>query len=297
MLQQLTSPDFRVEIFPSGLRVERQGRADVEPPAGVERGEITQFSHAAARRLREWFMTMHVIGWYLFAVTLTTHAIYGPDQWRAICQRFRQSLIRIGFAGVWRVELQRRKAPHLHVACWLPYPEAINELRALWLRATGEANDSAAAEHAMHFKAISPDEAGWAVYMGLHDGKHKAEQLGWIGKQWGIWNRGKFVQRAPVIFDLSTREHGAFLRFLRRLEAGNRRKAASDAWAFLTESSCMDSEILTRAWRKFKALKKARRVRLHGGNLLRLMRGETAALLLNAMRSGVICHISHVPAR
>jgi hypothetical protein len=306
MNQQLASPDFRVEIYPTGLRVRRGGLNKTEPPDCDERGDITTFSHKAARRLREWFMTQYVPRMSLFAVTLTTHAIFSPSDWRAISKRFRQSLVRVGFAGVWRVELQKRKTPHLHVAFWLPASDSVNDIRTLWLRATGEHNDAQAFEYAVYSKPISQDEAGWAVYMGLHDGKHKTEQLGWLGKQWGIWNRGKYVERAPVVFDLNTRQHGAFLRFLRRLEIANRRSAAFRAWHLLLNAE-WDLVEAPRAWRLIKAFRRRgmvtlkggvlfvhveKSVKMHKGNLLRLMRGEIAAQILNAMKAGVIAHPS-----
>jgi len=35
------------------------------------------------------------------------------------------------------------------------------------------------------------------VYLALHNGKKKQAQLGWLGKQWGVWCRSLFVARAP----------------------------------------------------------------------------------------------------
>lgn len=291
MDQQVTDPYFRVKIYPAGLKVERTGKYSPNPPEDSGRGDILAFSHAAARRLREWFMTKHVPNWNLFAVTLTTHHIFSPNEWRSACKRFRQSLIRENFAGVWRVELQRRQAPHLHVAFWLPPSATVEAVSALWLRATGEEGDPSAIAHAVMSKKIEADESGWAVYMGLHGGKHKREQLGWLGKQWGIWNRERFTDRTPEVFEMAPREHSAFLRFLRRLELANRRTSISKAKEILKAPASVQA--VARAVKTLRTLK-GRRLRLHEGNLLRLMKGETAARILHAMKSGLISHVSKI---
>ena len=298
MNQQLASPDFRIEIYPSGLRVRKGGLSKAEPPDCDERGDITTLSHKAARRLREWFMTKHVFGMSLFAVTLTTHAIYSPNEWRAICMRFRQSVKRAGFAGVWRVELQKRKTPHLHVAFWLPASESVNDVRTLWLRATEEQNDVLAFEHAVYSKAINQDEAGWAVYMGLHDGKHKIAQLGWLGKQWGIWNREKYVDRLPAVFDLTARQHVAFLRFLRKWDVADRMRRQRTAEArqdaeMIAKIKASNGGVLPSCFSVVPSpVRRPSPRHFHRGNLLRLMVGDIPARILEAMRSSVICHIS-----
>lgn len=211
---EMRKGQFRAQIYPSGVLLKSLLGYSPEPPATPQRGDIEGFSNKASRRLREFWMSAHVPGYDLWSVTLTTHKIFTAEQWRAIVMRFRQAVIYANYAGVWRVELQRRKTPHLHVGFWLPASASLANVESLWLKATGEQNDPAAQEHAVVGRKIEQNESGWAVYMAMHDGKHKAEQLGWKGKQWGVWNRAAYSHREPETVVLSEKEHGFFLALL-----------------------------------------------------------------------------------
>jgi len=133
-----------VEIYPSGVEFSVPHDGFSALPPGRGNGKITTLSCDAARRLRRALLTLHVPGSSPFAVTLTTHKVVPPEEWRSIMKRFRQSLIRARFPGIWRVELQRRATPHLHVVFWLTSALETASLRELWLRATGETEDAAA---------------------------------------------------------------------------------------------------------------------------------------------------------
>jgi hypothetical protein len=157
----------------------------------------------------------------LLAFTFTVHRKDLTEaDWRAIMKAMNMRMTRLGVAAVWRIELQRRGVPHLHVALWLPLDlpmsqeTAVEAIENAWLELTGEIGDPAAREHAVHWKAIlSP---GWAVYMALHDGKKKEGQLGWQGKQWGIWNRKLFERVAPNIGEMSDHQSRVFQRWFNR---------------------------------------------------------------------------------
>ena len=256
------------------------------PPEDVSRGDITDFSAKAARRLREAFFTLYAPECCLWAVTLTTHAIFSPNEWRATMKRFRVAVQRRGWAGIWRVELQKRKAPHAHVAFWLPVGCSIDSVRDLWLTATGERHDAEAIKHAVHGREIPQDESGWAIYLGLHSGKHKESQLGWLGKQWGIWNQAALVERVPVELSLRPREHALLLRILRNLETAEKmrfeknkslKEMASLAYTVPEWANCLDVKV-----------KRPRRRLLHRGNLLRCTSGERIEFLIREIHSGRI---------
>ncbi len=291
----------RVKIYPSGIQIEAvKNPFTMDVPAvgcindeDNKRGTIEGFSSEAARRLREHFMKQKVEGFELWAVTLTTHKNF-HDDWRPLMKRFRTYLKRRGWAGCWRVELQKRKAPHLHVAFWLPLSVTLADVSALWLQCTGEENDQAAREHAVEGRKIPADETGWAVYMGLHDGKHKEAQLGWKGKQWGIWNREAFTERKAVEFVLSERDHALLLRILRNWDVADRmrRERDAEAWA----DSEMVAQIRAAHGGRFPSCFKvvpspvprpAPRY-LHRGNLLRLISEDVSTFVLAAIQSGRI---------
>lgn len=285
-ISHLRQGHFRAKIYPSGFILEGHKMPCLPPPVDVQRGEITDFSAKAARRLREAFFTLYAPESCLWAVTLTTHAIFSPNEWRATMMRFRQAVKRRSWAGIWRVELQKRKAPHAHVAFWLPTGCSIDRVRDLWLTATGESHDPEAIKHAVHGREIPQDESGWAIYLGLHSGKHKESQLGWLGKQWGIWNQAALVERVPVELALKPREHALLLRILRNLEIAEKMR-------FETKKSLRDYHALSYNFPEWAGslavrVKRPRRKLLHRGNLLRCTSGDRIEFLIREIQSGRI---------
>ena len=175
---------------------------------GIKRKKISGFSDKSARRLRQFMLT----SWggensHPFAVTLTTRQMHTPEGWESALKRFRTALSRKHpeWAACWRVELQKRKTPHLHCVFWIPKSTVANysvswyqyKLTELWLKAIGEEEDMHSWTHAVSVKDLS-GASGWVIYCTLHDSKHKKEQLGWKGRQWGIWNKKAWVARPPV---------------------------------------------------------------------------------------------------
>jgi hypothetical protein len=158
----------------------------------------------------------------------------------------------------------------------------------MWLRSTREENDPDAYKFAVFGKRIQDD--GWVVYMALHDGKKKSDQLGWLGKQWGVWNREKFVDRPPLSsVSLPAGMDKVYRRFLRRWLWSKRRTAAETHLEQAERSKTTeDRQRHLDAW---KSLSKKPRA-LHGGNLLRCCNGSEFARLALAMRDGVVSHIS-----
>jgi hypothetical protein len=125
-------------------------------------------------------------------------------------------LVARGWSDVFRVELQRRKVPHCHSALWVPEDVREEEIRDLWLTCTQETKDSAAVENAVMLKPMVAGSAAWIAYLTCHVGKHKAAQLGWKGKQWGVIGREKFM---PYVgFEVNLTASGAkwFARLVRR---------------------------------------------------------------------------------
>jgi hypothetical protein len=292
-LNELRKGYFRGEIYPAGVVLQRKLEAETALPegdfGGISRGTIDGLSNEAARRLRAFFITSEVEGFELWAVTLTTHRVLSPEEWREAMKRERMAVLRAGWAGVWRVELQKRKAPHAHVAMWVPRGTALGRIADMWLDATGEGSDFAAVEHAVHGRRISHDEAGWAVYLALHDGKHKEAQLGWLGKQWGIWNRAKFVSRDPERFELTPREHGQFLRILRHLDRSIRegqQVRKEDAQRYWLEKEKARGALPPSIF--LRPCPRPKEKLLHRGNLLRCVRGETVSAIVGALMAGRI---------
>jgi hypothetical protein len=221
----------------------------------VERGKIDGFSSKSARRLRQHMLTQ----WggkdsHPFAVTLTTRQIHTPERWESALKRFRTTLARKhpDWAACWRVELQKRKTPHLHCVFWFPEVKHVTwvqyHLTELWLKAIGEDEDQHSWTHAVSVKDLT-GATGWVIYCTLHDSKHKKDQLGWKGRQWGIWNKKAWEARPALTETRFTPEQRVTL--CRRLRKHSRNRIPgkrSKPLRFYSTRNisafCMDASIL-----------------------------------------------------
>jgi hypothetical protein len=86
---------------------------------------------------------------------------------------------------------------------------------------------------------------GWLVYLALHAGKHKGQQLGWKGKQWGVIGGERFQRRACHAVDLTDRQRARFQRVMRRVLGSRRRLPKENSWV-----RCIRSEVVEKvlAW-------------------------------------------------
>ena len=200
-----------VKIYPFGVICRTDG-VSVSPKRGKHlqggmRGEIKGLSPAAAARCREFVVTHDIPGSKLVSVTGTTAIGRTPEEWRKIMQRYSHRLVRKGVSAVWRVELQKRGAPHVHALLWVP-PDLDKWQRAIsesWLECIGATfqDDGKVVglkpgefEHAFQYE--EGVGAGWVAYLASHTSKHKQDQLGWVGKQWGIWGEDRFARAQPL---------------------------------------------------------------------------------------------------
>lgn len=216
----------RVLVYPHGLRVEPKEVVPIKPPRGFVRGKIEGFSAEAASRLREFCVTMHVPDRVPLKVTLTTRGVMTPRDWRRAMKQFRMRARRAGVPFVYRVELQKRKAPHLHAIAWVcAEPGLVPEHRQLftegWIECVRESGDQFSRRYAVDMGEVKDE--GWLIYLALHHGKHKGEQLGWQGKQWGVVGRFMFKRRDAHEVELTDAQRYRFQRIVRRLLAGRKR--------------------------------------------------------------------------
>jgi hypothetical protein len=220
----------KIRVYPDGIMYTAASISRKAPEG--DRGEIKGFSSAAAKRLRQWCLTMQGDPAFTpYALTLTCRQRLDAAQWRSAVKRFRLTLREKAplWAALWRVELQRRKVPHLHCVFWVPPVLCIlgqwhetNQglawftIRQWWLAAIREDDDPASRNHAVHCRQLD-DAAGWTIYMALHNSKQQGAQLGWIGKQWGVWNRDAwFPREAAIDCEFSEADAVRLLRVFRR---------------------------------------------------------------------------------
>lgn len=155
-------------------------------------------------------------GFRPWCATRTIHRAADDADWRECQNRWRVALVRAGWAEVWRVELQRRKVPHVHSVIWVPEDVEDDAIRTLWLRCVREEDDLAAVDNAMMLRPESITSSAWVAYVAGHSGKSKAAQLGWNGKQWGVINKGLFRTTPSYDVDLEPMAARWFARLVRR---------------------------------------------------------------------------------
>lgn len=222
-----------LRIYPSGFIWKGETAKGIECPLpDSKRSEITTLTPQTANRIRSFLISNWGGEHYeCYAASLTTHGNNSPEQWRSIIKRARTYFAREypEWALLWRVELQKREAPHLHCVVWVPGPIPdwlfYRAMQKLWLKASRETEDRHARKYAVRTRLVPPEDAhGWYLYETLHTGKKKESQLGWKGKQWGLWNRDSWKPR-PTTGDgeMTKREMVLFIRALRRWDYANRR--------------------------------------------------------------------------
>lgn len=227
---------------------------------GVKRGKIEGFSAQAALRLRRFLIGYHVPDTLLiYHGTLTVPGEVSPDEWRASLRRWSMRVQRAGAAVVWRVELQKRKQPHLHFIGWVPkfggdHMAQFKAMRSFspagWLECLPDrcAAHRGARFHAVHLRVVEHEDIAWLAYAVGHSAKQKRSQLGWKGKQWGIINRAAFVPRPSTTVNLTDwqivtvgRLWRRWLRSLQNPSKPRRRiRAWSASWSRLVAPAVVD---------------------------------------------------------
>jgi len=204
--------EFSVKIYPFGIGV----RADIDylpfNPSGVgsSRGKITEFSRNSSRRLRLQLLTQFVPHKQIYSFTFTTPSVFTPEEWRVLINKWNNTCNYYGWAGVWRVELQRRGTPHLHCVIWLSDDFLVDVVKEKWVSLVGGFQFP---DMACVFS--SGLDSKWIMYITAHISKHKKEQLGWQGRQWGVWCRALFEECLIDEIQLSEREYYQFNRACR----------------------------------------------------------------------------------
>lgn len=205
-----------------------------------KRGRIGGFSRHSARRLREALFRYHVPNARCCGLTLTVPWVWSADllpEWRRVFRAFAQSFRRRfpESAMIYRVELQRRGAPHVHAVAYVAENAPLEALRRLWFdsvvfRGVGRGTRPRGLHggdiggfnrHGADVRPMDGDDADALFrYLCDHASKRKREQLGYGGRQWGFVNRPALRARAsePVVFSSDSARRW-FYRYLRRLRA------------------------------------------------------------------------------
>lgn len=242
-----------VKVYPLGIHIDsplKGFRLSKNCGGGGEvhkRGDITAFSSASRRRMREVMLTRYIEGAFLVGSTFTVPwkgSDFSPlmDEFRECWHRFGVSFRRKypNSAMIYRVELQERGAPHVHALVWLdkadasavggapvalPTAAAVGfaglSLREMWLHSVPNLHRGSYRAFERYGVKVEPiaDAGAMFRYLADHASKHKQAQLGYKGKQWGIIGDKNLKKRKSLDLPpfVSPKHEAIFLRLLRKV--------------------------------------------------------------------------------
>lgn len=232
----------RVKLVRGGLGYVIKGQHDhwygVSLPKR-SRGDISRFSAASARRLRETLALARYKGCassrWGFCFTIPGR-ILKPGEvrqlWHDWVVEFNRSFA--SAAMIWRIELQQRKQAHWHAVLFLPRDTAailVIEIGEAWRRlvrsrvgSLSRRTDAGFDLYGVNTRCLDGASAtGIIGYIADHTSKHKREQLGWIGRQWGVVNRSLLDFDGEVVAEFDDDVHKRAARQFRRLQERLRR--------------------------------------------------------------------------
>lgn len=208
---------------------ERQG---IKPLNRKTRGKISAFSSYSAQRMREKIVTLPDDK--LYSVTMTISANYYKDAedlrkfWHKFDSYLRYAIKKCELSPkcyfVWRIELQKNRTPHWHCIFKVENEEDLIAIRRTYCRLIqNHFGYQPCPEIAVDIQQVTSE--GIMSYISAHASKKKKDQLGWLGRQWGI----KFLSREAreeydslvssdqTFHNFEKATYFNFLRFLRRL--------------------------------------------------------------------------------
>lgn len=191
---------------------------------GGLRSEITEFSRASRRRMQQLLNSVDQARALVpVLITLTYHNDWpeDPARWKDHLDAFRKRLERRygKFSAIWRLEYQRRGAPHFHLLCFfwshqgrpglLPFLQ--DDVGPLWWEVTGRTSEE-------HLQAGTRCELprswkGANVYLSKYMTKLEKLIPGSKppGRFWGVWRKDLL----PILYETFVLPFSAAIRFRR----------------------------------------------------------------------------------
>lgn len=209
----------------------------------TSRGKITSFSYASRRRMREFLLTNDVPNCTKFGLTLTLPKHYDDiKEFPTVIKRFGNDFSKHykKSAAVYRAELQKRGAPHLHIILFMcndelditsnvnwnrydyikhqgdrlaaytqtKYFTLFQELTFYWCKWVANILTSVEQDYQKWFYQLGfgigarlellTDQGAMIRYIVDDTTKHKQEQLGYEGKQWGKFGSKNFIKQESI---------------------------------------------------------------------------------------------------
>lgn len=221
-------PVAYAHVLPGGLSVKVDNPARYRPSHAACRGKCSGQSPASGRRLKRRLMGLDFAQPASF-VTLTYHEMWGtPEEWKRHLEVFVKRLRRhtVAYRGlVWKLEQQKRGAPHFHlVIFWLRRP-ADDELRP-WVAKNWHEVSEPSSEHQQKVGTrvdnVRTDGRNGRRRLMNYLAKYVAKSGQWIdhetgetvetGRCWGVCGDVPVLDLGAVTFE--TRD--SYCQFIRR---------------------------------------------------------------------------------
>lgn len=263
-------PSYKpITVYPDGVNVPMDIIPNPTGKGAPKRGEITAFTRQARARMRKALLGLAVPDSVRLGLTLT---VPWSNEWirdnpERCNDEFRECFNRFGVAfrralsdcgAIFRVELQKRKAPHIHAVCYVaksrlasttpaPAAEVVEAAARLLLakcveiwccHAVKDRHGGSLLGFAAHGVKVEPLNMGAMLkYICDHATKAKQAQLGYKGKQWGFIKRANFAPVPATVCQFPDTPEGnkakaVFKRGVRRLTAYH--KAAPCVFGYRT---------------------------------------------------------------
>lgn len=190
-----------------------------ERKGGGVRGKISEFTAASRKRQLEFLMMLRSVDRGMF-ITLTYPAVWpeSPEVWKEHLDTFLKRVNRVfpGAYGVWRIEPQKRGAPHYHLILF-GMKRGVNRVRQwvklAWYKIVGSGDEK-------HLKAGTQVDAinshrHAIAYASKYTAKHDngvprrfttpyGEVVTNVGKHWGKFNSKFADTSASVAYSIVT---------------------------------------------------------------------------------------------
>ena len=263
-------PNGRVRVYGGGLGIVVKGQKlgiKAPPPPKRKKGDIKSFSQASARRLRETLalakpVDENQVPW---GVTLTIPGpVLSDDKVRSIWRDFQTHYLRRKFWSnpvVWRIELQQRKQAHWHLVVWarpihqgVYYTTMAFDMARAWRQCVLKHIDPLEERtafgfdvHGVKVQALSAASAtGIIGYLCDHASKHKQEQLGWKGRQWGVVNRHALDLKGTLLAEEEDEVHLLAARQYRRLQERLRARGGAYTGVYVSPLGTVNKAVFGR---------------------------------------------------
>jgi hypothetical protein len=204
-------------------KVEREKEEEVEAKTGQKRGKIAGFSAKSRNRLMRTLASVKRDNLPLF-VTLTYPAEFPSiEQAKKQLDNFLKRLARKfpAVAGVWKLEPQKRGAPHFHLLIWgVGYIDLLVFAPVAWYQVVKSGDPNHLKWHQGELgnaPCVQQIESQKGVfwYASKYMSKEVGSELDW-GRWWGVFYRERLPVGEIINVEVSEKKAIEFIRYMRR---------------------------------------------------------------------------------